>query len=44
MTSEYMPDDQTWAAIEPQLPKVYAGARRKDDRRIISDIIQIPRC
>src|SRR3954452_10498505 len=43
MATEYMLDDEAWAAIEPLLPKVYAGARRKDDRRIISGIIHVLR-
>jgi len=42
MADEYRLDDKAWAAIEPLLPKVYAGARRKDDRRIISGIIHCP--
>src|SRR5271166_3639329 len=33
MADEYLLDDKAWAAIEPLLPKIYAGARRKDDRR-----------
>jgi transposase len=43
MAHEYMLDDQAWAAIEPLLPKVYAGARRKDDRLIISGILHVLR-
>ena len=35
--------DVAWAAIEPLLPTVYPGARRKDDRRIISGIIHVLR-
>jgi hypothetical protein len=34
MPDEYMLSDKAWAAIEPLLPEVYAGARRHDDRRI----------
>lgn len=28
--------DEAWAAIEPHLPKNQPGARRVDDRRVIS--------
>jgi len=41
MSGEYWLSDEAWATIEPFLPKVYAGARRKDDRRIISGIIHV---
>ena len=34
-------DDDAWAAIEPRLPKNQPGARRVDDRRIISGIIHV---
>lgn len=34
-------DDAAWSAIEPLLPKNGAGARRVDDRRIISGIIHV---
>jgi transposase len=34
-------DDQQWAAIEPFMPKNQPGARRKDDRRIISGIFHV---
>jgi putative transposase len=43
MPDEYWLDDKAWAAIEPLLPKVYAGARRHDDRRIISGIVHVLR-
>ena len=43
MAGEYWLSDEAWASIEPHLPKVYAGARRKDDRRIISGIIHVLR-
>ena len=43
MADDYLLDDKAWAAIEPLLPKVYAGARRKDDRRIISGIVHVLR-
>ena len=32
--------DEAWAAIEPHLPKNQPGARRVDDRRVISGILQ----
>lgn len=31
--------DEAWAAIEPHLPKNQPGARRADDRRVISGIL-----
>ena len=34
-------DDQQWAAIEPFMPRNKPGARRKDDRRIISGIFHV---
>ncbi|MDF1721067.1 MAG: transposase, partial [Minwuia sp.] len=34
-------DDTQWAAIEPHLPKNQPGARRVDDRRVISGIIHV---
>ena len=43
MAGEYWLDDEAWAAIDALLPKVYPGARRKDDRRIISGIIHVLR-
>lgn len=33
--------DEAWAVIEPHLPKNQPGARRVDDRRIISGIVHI---
>jgi transposase len=36
-------DDAAWAVIEPHLPKNQPGARRVDDRRIISGIIHVLR-
>src|SRR4051812_38566952 len=41
MANEYWLSERAWAAIEPLLPKVYAGARRQDDRRIISGIVHV---
>ena len=36
----WLSDDQ-WAAVEPHLPRNQAGARRVDDRRVISGIIHV---
>ena len=33
--------DAAWAAIEPHLPKNQPGARRVDDRRVISGIVHV---
>ena len=41
MAGEFWLDDRQWAAIEPLLPKNQPGARRKDDRRILSGIIHV---
>jgi transposase len=41
MAVEFWLDDQQWAAIEPLLPTNQSGARRTDDRRIISGIIHV---
>jgi transposase len=43
MAGEYWLTDAAFAAIEPLLPQVYSGARRKDDRRIISGILHVQR-
>lgn len=34
-------DDEAWAAIEPHLPKNQPGARRVNDRRVISGILHV---
>jgi transposase len=34
-------DDEHWAAIEPHLPRNQPGARRVDDRRVISGILHV---
>lgn len=36
-------DDAAWSSIEPLLPKNQPGARRVDDRRVISGIIHVLR-
>ena len=33
--------DDAWAAIDPHLPKNQPGARRVDDRRVISGILHV---
>jgi len=33
--------DEAWAAIEPHLPRNQPGARRVDDRRVISGIVHV---
>lgn len=33
--------DKAWAAIEPHLPQNQPGARRVDDRRVISGIVHV---
>ena len=35
--------DRAWAAIEPLLPSNQPGARRVDDRRVISGIVHVLR-
>jgi len=39
----YLLDDAAWAKIEPLLPRGRRGARRVDDRRVISGIIHMLR-
>ena len=41
MMEGYWLSDRAWAAIEPLLPKNQPGARRVDDRRVISGIIHV---
>jgi len=41
MNNLFWLDDEAWAAIEPYLPKNQPGARRVDDRRVISGIIHV---
>lgn len=36
--------DEAWAAIEPHLPKNQPGARRVDNRRVISGIVRMLKC
>src|SRR5260370_14093189 len=41
MGGEFWLDDGKWGALDPLLPKNQRGARRKEDRRIISGIIHV---
>jgi transposase len=41
MSKLFWLSDTQWAAIEPHLPKNQPGARRVDDRRVISGIIHV---
>ncbi|MEW6258202.1 MAG: IS5/IS1182 family transposase, partial [Pseudomonadota bacterium] len=38
MAGEFWLSDLQWAAIEPHLPRNRPGARRVDDRRVLSGI------
>lgn len=41
MAALFWLSDDAWAAIEPHLPKNQPGARRVDDRRVISGIFHM---
>ena len=41
MVDEFWLSDRAWAAVEPLLPQNQPGARRVDDRRVISGIVQV---
>ena len=41
MSGGFWLSDRAWGAIEPLLPKNQPGARRLDDRRVISGIIHV---
>jgi transposase len=41
MSGLFWLNDDQWAAIEPHLPKNQPGARRVDDRRVISGILHV---
>ena len=43
MAHEFWLSDRQWAAIEPCLPHNQPGARRVDDRRVLSGIIHVLR-
>ncbi|WP_428338292.1 hypothetical protein [Mesorhizobium amorphae] len=42
MAGEFWLSDLQWTAIEPLLPRNRPGARRVDDRRVISGIVRLP--
>lgn len=41
MAGEFWLSDDAWAAIAPLMPKNQSGARRVDDRRVISGIVHV---
>ena len=41
MAGEFWLSEAQWGAIEPLLPKNQPGARRTDDRRVISGIVHV---
>lgn len=41
MTGKFWLSESQWAAIEPLLPRNQPGARRVDDRRVLSGIIHV---
>ncbi|MFO7854028.1 MAG: transposase [Paracoccaceae bacterium] len=43
MSGLFRLSDEAWAAIEPNLPRNQLGARRVDNRRVISGIIHVVR-
>ena len=43
MSAGFWLSDRAWSAIEPLLPINQPGARRVDDRRVISGIIHVLR-
>jgi transposase len=43
MSNLFWLDDEQWAAVEPFMPKNQPGARRKDDRRVMSGIFHVLR-
>lgn len=43
MAGEFWLSDRQWAAIAPLLPRNQPGARRVDDRRVISGIVHMLR-
>jgi|SRR4029453_13096173 putative transposase len=43
MAGEFWFDDRQWAVLEPLLPKDQPGARRVDDRRVLSGIVHVLR-
>jgi transposase len=43
MSGRFWLDDAAWAVLEPLLPRNQPGARRVDDRRVISGILHVLR-
>jgi transposase len=43
MSGRFWLDDAAWAVLEPLLPRNQPGARRVDDRRVISGIFHVLR-
>jgi transposase len=43
MANEFWFSDRQWGVIEPLLPKNQPGARRVDDRRVLSGIVHVLR-
>ena len=43
MRSIFWLNDEAWSVIEPLLPRNQPGARRVDDRRVISGIVHVLR-
>ena len=43
MAAEFWFSDQQWQVIEPLLPRNQPGARRVDDRRVLSGIVHVLR-
>lgn len=41
MSNLFWLNDEAWAAIEPHLPRNQPGARRVNDRRVISGILHV---
>jgi transposase len=41
MAGEFWLSESQWAAVEPLLPRNQPGARRVDDRRVLSGIIHV---
>ena len=41
MGSHFWLSGEAWSAVEPHLPKNQPGARRVDDRRVISGILHV---
>ena len=43
MSQLFWLSDEQWGQLEPHLPKNQPGARRVDDRRVISGVIHVLR-